>query len=59
MLTVTEKNASVDGKWDPHDKLNCNTSCDLDPSSGYHKLHTSGHYTVSGSGGALKFSYKR
>mgnify|MGYP001485572226 CR=1 FL=1 len=92
MLTVTEKNASVDGKWDPlsgqnmekryikvnagskvelqsdgsvksnigclnvvinpNDKLNCNTSCDLDPSSGYHKLHTSGHYTVSGSGGA-------
>ena len=35
----------------PNDKSNCNTSCTLDPASGYHKLHTSGHYTVYGSGG--------
>ena len=38
----------------PNDKSNCNTSCELDPSSDYHKLHTSGHYAVSGTGGSGK-----
>ncbi len=36
----------------PNNKSECNTSCVLGSSSSYHKLHTSGHYIIKGSGGS-------